>query len=105
MFGNQERVSGYEGLSVDMILSKKRLMPFVMIKYESKAPAFANIDDLDEKLQKHYGRVYDKPEEFLKILKQEEDLPLPGVKLTEIKQGDKSFVIHKVCLDDENFHE
>ncbi len=79
MFGNQERVSGYEGLTVDIILSKKRLIPYVITKYENKAPAFANIDNLDEKLQKHYGKVYEKPDEYLKILKQEENLPLPGV--------------------------
>jgi len=73
MFGLEERVSGYEGLSVDITLSKKRLIPFLQITYESKAPAFANIDKIEEKLGKHYGRIYDKNEEYINILKQEEE--------------------------------
>ena len=50
MYGNDERISGYEGLSVDVTLSKKRLIPFAQITYENKAPAFANIDKITEKL-------------------------------------------------------
>ncbi len=46
MFKEKERISGYEGLSVDITLSKKTLMPLVQITYEKKAPAFANVDNI-----------------------------------------------------------
>ena len=46
MYGKDERISGYEGLSIDITLSKKRLFPFMQISYEQKAPAFANIDNI-----------------------------------------------------------
>jgi len=48
MFGEKERISGYEGLSIDITLSKKKLTPYIKITYQSKAPAFANIDNLDD---------------------------------------------------------
>lgn len=68
MFGEKEQISGYEGLSIDITLSAKRLIPLVQISYKAKAPAFANIDNITEKLQKHYGRIYESPAEYKKIL-------------------------------------
>ena len=37
---------------MDVALSPKRLIPFVTISYETKDPSFANIDNIEEKLQK-----------------------------------------------------
>jgi histone acetyltransferase 1 len=49
---------GYEGLSIDIRLSQKFLIPLVKISYEKKAPECANIDDIEEKLRSHYGKIY-----------------------------------------------
>ena len=59
MFGESERISGYEGLSIDITLSAKRLIPYYQISYVKKAPAFANVDNLPDKLKKHFGKIYD----------------------------------------------
>mmetsp|Transcript_3914 Transcript_3914/g.2639 ORF Transcript_3914/g.2639 Transcript_3914/m.2639 type:complete len:106 (-) Transcript_3914:1009-1326(-) len=58
LFGEKEQIFGYEGLSVEIILSCKRLIPLVQISYDKKAPAFANIDNIEDKLTKHYGKMY-----------------------------------------------
>jgi len=50
MFGEKEHINGYEGLCVDISMSAKRLIPMVQITYERKAPAFAHIDNISEKL-------------------------------------------------------
>lgn len=106
MFGQEERISGYEGLSIDVTLSKKRLIPFMQINYTDKAPAFANIDNIKEKFEKHFGRIYDKHEDFLKILKQEEEFVPKGDLVKEITGIDgKKLKIVKVSLEDETFHE
>jgi hypothetical protein len=38
MFGEKEVITGYEGLSVTIFLSSKRLIPYVELTYEKKAP-------------------------------------------------------------------
>ena len=47
VFGEQERIMGYEGLSVDIHLSAKYLVPFVQVTWQKKAPAFANVDNIE----------------------------------------------------------
>ena len=92
-------------MSVDITLSAKRLIPLVQITYEKKAPAFAHVDDIIEKLQKHYGKIYEKPSEFVDILKDEQTLELKGKKLCEFSMNDTTYVLRKVSLEDESFHE
>ena len=50
MLGEEERIMGYEGLQVTIYLSSKRLIPYVEMTWESKAPIFAKIDDVIGKL-------------------------------------------------------
>jgi len=68
MFGEDERITGYEGLQVTIYLSSKRLIPYVEMTFEAKAPIFAKIDDVIGKLQKHYGTLYTNKAEFVKVL-------------------------------------
>lgn len=56
---------GYEGLQVIVYLSSKRLIPYVEINWLSKAPVFTKIDNIIEKLTKHYGTIYTNKSEFL----------------------------------------
>jgi len=58
IFGENEQIQGYEGLQINIFLSAKRLIPYVEITYEKKAPAFAKIDDPIAMLKKHYGTLY-----------------------------------------------
>lgn len=74
--------------------------------YEKKAPAFANIDNVEDKFEKHFGRLYKGCDDFIALLKEEETYQLPGshietLTLTNGRQVD----IRQVCLDDEAFHE
>ena len=46
LFGEEERIMGYKGLQVVIYLSSKRLVPFVEIKYEERAPVWAKVDDV-----------------------------------------------------------
>lgn len=74
MFGEDEQVMGYEGLQVTIYLSARRLIPFVEIKYEKKAPAFAKVDNVEDKLRNHYGTIYtDLAEYTSKVLESERD--------------------------------
>jgi hypothetical protein len=50
MFGEKEVITGYEGLSVTIFLSSKRLIPYVELTYEKKAPIQAKVDDIMEKI-------------------------------------------------------
>ena len=50
MFGENERIMGYEGLQVTIYLSSKRLIPYVEMTWDSKAPSFAKSDDVIGKL-------------------------------------------------------
>ena len=74
IFGKNERISGYEGLSVDIALSPKRLIPFLTVTYETKAPSFANIDNIEEKLQKQFGRIYTSQDQMDKVLEEDKNL-------------------------------
>ena len=103
MFGEKERISGYEGLVLEISLSSKRLFPFIKIQYEKKAPAFANVDNLNEKLQKHYGKIFESTSEFQKVLEEESSISLPGKPLIEFIVNEKQFQTRIVCLDDETF--
>jgi len=75
------------------------MIPFIQISYLKKAPAFANIDNIEEKFQKHFGRFYEKAEDYIKILKQEENYEFPGY----ILSANDGKIISKVSLDDEKF--
>jgi hypothetical protein len=46
--------------------------------YDQKAPAFANIDNLEDKFQKHFGRLYKGVDDFVALLKDEESFQTPG---------------------------
>lgn len=52
--------------------------------YEKKAPPFANIDKLEEKFEKHYGKYFSDVSEFLKVQKEEETFQPIGDKLKEV---------------------
>ena len=71
-------------MSIDITLSKKRLIPFLQISFEQKAPAFANIDNIKEKLEKHYGRIYENVGDFNKLVKEEETFVPQGEKLGDL---------------------
>jgi hypothetical protein len=49
---------GFEGLSIDISLSPKFLVPLVRISYDKKAPSFARVDDIEGKLRNHFGVIY-----------------------------------------------
>ena len=57
-------------------------------------------------MEKHFGRIYDNPSDYIKILNAESDMQPSGKLLKEItlKNG-RECVIHKITLDDESFHE
>ena len=99
LFGQEERISGYEGLSVDITLSKKRLVPFLQISFDQKAPAFANIDNIKEKLEKHYGRIFENVSDYTKIIKEEETFTPIGEKLIDITLANgRKCVLYKADL-------
>jgi hypothetical protein len=50
MFGEKELITGYEGLSVTIFLSSRRLVPYVEMTFEKKAPIQAKIDDVIDKI-------------------------------------------------------
>ena len=78
--GQEERIQGYEGLSVTICLSAKRLIPFVKIAFTRKAPPFAKSDDIEQLLTKHYGTIYTDLEKYKnEVLEPEKaSLDLPG---------------------------
>jgi hypothetical protein len=49
---------GYEGLSVTIFLSSKKLVPYVEMTYEKKAPIATKIDDIVNKIQEHYQSIF-----------------------------------------------
>ena len=71
-------------MSIDITLSKKRLIPFLQISFDQKAPAFANIDNIKEILEKHYGRIYENVSDYNKLVKEEEKFVPLGEKLVDI---------------------
>jgi hypothetical protein len=79
MLGDEEKLMGYEGLQVIIYLSSKRMIPFVEIHYLQKAPVFTKVDDVMDKLKKHYGTLYtDKSEFAAKVLAEEKEMAMPG---------------------------
>lgn len=56
MFGEKEQIVGYEGLSVTIFLSSKRLVPFVELTFEKQAPTASKIDDILFKIKEHYSK-------------------------------------------------
>jgi hypothetical protein len=103
MFGKDERINGYEGLSVDISLSAKRLIPYVQINYTSKAPAYTNIDNLKEILSKHYGKIYDCEEEFQTVLTEEKTSTFPGQHLSSFTLNGTEYALLQIAADDESF--
>ena len=91
-------------MSIDITFSSKNLVPFVSISYLNKAPAFANIDNLEQKLEKHFGKIYLKPEEYQLVVKREEvDFKPFGDRIKEIEIQCQVVEIFKVGLDDAEF--
>ena len=81
--GDEERIQGYENLSITICLSSKRLIPFMTVAYERKASEvslFAQIDDVEAMIKKHYGTVYTDKELFVKeVLEYEKNTwAIPG---------------------------
>ena len=55
------------------------MIPYVEVNYASKAPVHTKIDNIIEKLTKHYGTLYTDKNEFVsKILTSESKFELPG---------------------------
>ena len=46
-------------------LSARRLIPFVSVNYEKKAPLFAKIDDIEEMVRKHYGTIWTDKDKYV----------------------------------------
>lgn len=86
-----------------MTLSKKKLVPLIQYVYEKKAPPFANIDKLEEKFEKHYGKYYSDVNDFYKVLKEEESYHPLGDKIKEVETHGKVLEVFKVSLDNEDF--
>ena len=94
---------GYEGLSIDVTLSPSFLVPYVQITYQKKAPSFASVDNIEEKLQTHFGKIYTDYQLYEKEVLQKEDGKY-GTKVTQIetKTGAK-FDVHKVNVYEKDF--
>jgi Histone acetyl transferase HAT1 N-terminus len=91
---------------VDFTLSKKKLIPFLSISFADKAPAFANVDDIKGKFEKHYGRIYENAADFTRLVKDEETFTPVGEKLGAITLSNgRECNLYKVSLADESFHE
>lgn len=102
------QINGYEGLSIDISLSSKFLVPLVKISYTKIAPSGAKdqIDDIEGKLRDHYGVIYTDATKYqMEVLEKEKSLPKYGQKLCEVSSGNKTFDLHKVCLTEPEFDE
>jgi hypothetical protein len=99
MFGEEERIRGYQNLSVSIYLSAKRLVPYIEIDYSEKAPAWAKTDDLKEKLLKHYG-IFLSKSEFEAELDEEKAMEMPGDTLCKFENGR---IVRHICLSDDTF--
>ena len=103
VFNEDEKIRGYEGLSIDISLSPKFLVPFVRVTHTKKAEGNVQVDDVMDLLSKHYGRVYTDHELFQKeVLNEEKNLDMFGEKVSEFKIGDKSYQINKVCTEEQH---
>ena len=96
---------GYEGLSIDITLSSKFLVPLVEIMYTKKAPACANIDEIEDKLRDHYGKIYTDPIAYQKeVLDVEKILEKYGNKVSEVTSyNGKKYDLHKVNVLEKDF--
>jgi hypothetical protein len=47
VFGENEQITGYEGLAIDIKLSEKFLVPLVKISYTKKAANSTKLDDIE----------------------------------------------------------
>lgn len=75
------QIIGYEGLSIDITLSSKFLVPLVQISYTKIAPSGAKdqIDDIEGKLRDHYGVIYTDPKKYqVEVLEVEKTIPKFG---------------------------
>ena len=54
------------------------------MSFDRKAPAFANIDNVKEKLEKHYGKIYENTADYNALLKEEENFTPKGEKLQDL---------------------
>lgn len=91
---------------MELTLSQRRLFPHLKISFAEKAPAFANIDDVKGKLEKHFGRIFETQSDFAKVLADEEALAPVGVKIRDFTLANgRQCTLNKICLDDESFHE
>lgn len=76
---------GYEGLSIDITLSQKFMVPLVKVSYTKKAPLFANIDNIEKKLEDHYGKLYTDASLYqAEVLDWEKSAPRFGAKVANI---------------------
>jgi len=81
------------------------LVPLVLISYSSKAPASASIEDIEEKLRTHYGKIYTEGALYQKeVLDEEKTLGKFGEKICQISSAssDKTFDLNKVCTNEES---
>ena len=102
------QINGYEGLSIDITLSSKFLVPLVKISYSKIAPSGAKdqIDDIEGKLRDHYGVIYTDASKYqTEVLEKEKSIAKFGQKLCEVSSGNKTFDLHKVCLTEPEFDE
>lgn len=53
VFNEDETISGFEGLSVDVFLSAATLRPYVSVQYEKKSE---HADNVEQILKKHFGK-------------------------------------------------
>jgi len=99
MFGEDEKIMGYQNLSVNIYLSAKRLAPYFEIDYTEKAPVWAKSDDILAKLEKHYGKLLSK-DEFAALLNEETSIEMPGKTLCNLESGK---IVRHIRLSDESF--
>ena len=105
VFDEKGQIKGYENLSIDITLSPKFLVPLVRVTYTEKAPASASVDDIEEKLRNHYGKIYTDAAKYQQeVLDEEKKLGKFGDKLCTLtaKQGGKTFDLNKICTTAEN---
>lgn len=80
----------------------------MQISYEKKAPAFANVDNIEDKLMKHYGKMYTDYQKFNSevIHYENTQFQCPGAQFGHIKGSDlRDYKVQFVSLADQSFHE
>lgn len=72
IFGDDEKIYGYENLQVDLKFASGSLLPYLGISYSQKLPAQSAVDEIEESLKKFIPSDYSKDEtEFLKRVEEE----------------------------------